>query len=45
MRGASNGVATEPPSRVSKVRRFTAVDDSITFLQETEDTCGWQIPI
>jgi hypothetical protein len=22
-----------------------AVDDRITFLQETEDTCGWRIPV
>jgi hypothetical protein len=32
MRGASNGVAIDPPRRVSKVRRFTGVGDDITFL-------------
>src|SRR3954452_6646505 len=32
MRGASSGVAIAPPRTVSKMRRFTDVDDDIAFL-------------
>jgi hypothetical protein len=35
MRGTSSGVAIEPPSMVSNVRRFKCVGDDITFLH------GW----
>src|SRR4051812_23680639 len=34
MRGASTGVAIDPPNMVSKVRRFTAVSGDITFLHD-----------